>query len=241
VLRVGLGFGLALRVAVGALVACPASAQHPLPNRVARPLHERLAQADAAAHVRVEHVAPGRLTVLRIAELIGRVPERFEVKRSPIDPPPLAEGTEAIVLLEGARPPYVLVDEPHETIRIDHGESAVLWSDALRAVHARASDEGALAELYVHWADDGPSTLTDLAMRGLLALGPDPGGRGEWLATNRARVALDPARSRPERHAATLLAARHRAGLELLLERIDQLEAPQRELTLTAARQAGLR
>ena len=77
---------------------------HPLPPGL-RPFHERLAQVDIATVVRVARVDEGRIEVVREEAIAGEPPERFEVKRSPLAPPPLATGDRALLLLRGDLPP----------------------------------------------------------------------------------------------------------------------------------------
>jgi hypothetical protein len=142
---------------------------HPLPPGL-RPFHERIADVDVVAVVRVERVEDGRLAVVREAALTGAPPERFEVKRSPLAPPPLATGDRALLLLRGARPPYVLADAPSEVIRISDDAMAARWAGALRAVLASRGDEEALVKVYLGWIESGPESLRELGAAGLRAL-----------------------------------------------------------------------
>ena len=85
-------------------------------------------------------------------------------------PPPLATGDRALLLLRGARPPYVLVDEPSEVIRLSDDAMAARWSAATRAALAARGDPAALEAVYAEWVANGPSSLRDLGSAGLLAL-----------------------------------------------------------------------
>jgi hypothetical protein len=160
-------------------LAAPALAQpamppigHPgIPGR--RPLHERLAGADLVAVVRVERIDAGRIAVTRQDLLAGKAPEAFEVKRSPLRPPPLATGDRALLLLRGARPPYVLADEAAEVIRLSDDAMAARWTAAVRAVLAKREDPVALRAIYREWVENGPASLADLGAAGLRALDPD--------------------------------------------------------------------
>src|SRR5262245_58516334 len=116
---------LALLVAL----AAPAAAQHPMPAR-ARALHERLAAADVVAVATIGPIHEGRVEVRDATVLRGNAPASFEIKRSPAAPPPFVTGVPAVLLLRGARPPYVLVDEPREVILPSDAAAAKRWTDA---------------------------------------------------------------------------------------------------------------
>jgi hypothetical protein len=154
------------------LVAAPALAQvgHPQTAARTRPLHARLEAADAGVLVRVAGVSEGRMTVEREATIFGEVPDRFQVKRSPLRPPPLAEGDRAILLLRGARPPYVLVDAADETIRLVGATMSERWHQAVAAAWDARDEPEALAAAYLDWIDGGPATLRALGAASLTAL-----------------------------------------------------------------------
>jgi hypothetical protein len=135
-----------------------------------RPFHERVAQLEVAAVVRVERVDEGRIEVLREEALAGDPPERFLVKRSPLAPPPLASGDRALLLLRGARPPYVLADQPFEVIRIEGDAMAARWSEAVRQVVAHRDEPARLVSIYLDFVDTGPETLREIGESSLLAL-----------------------------------------------------------------------
>jgi hypothetical protein len=153
-----------------------------------RPFHVRIEGVDVVAVVRVEEVDEGRITVLREDALLGAPPERFEVKRSPLRPPPLATGDRALLLLRGARPPYVLADEPAEVIRLSDDAMAARWSEAARAALTSRSDPTALAAVYSDWVANGPASLRDLGEAGLRALetGTPRAPRSRLRGTSRA-------------------------------------------------------
>lgn len=197
-----------------------ASAQavaHPAPPS-ARPLHLRLAEADAAAIVVVTGVDRGRITVTREAGLLGRTPERFEIKRSPLNPPPLAAHDRALVFLRGARPPYVLVDEPRETIRLANEASAERWAQAVRDAARDRDDPRALASLYARWLDEGPESLRDLAFQGLVEPELDTPEVRAHLAPDRADAASRGELPPRVRQLSALLAVRTPEGSAQLLE-----------------------
>ncbi len=190
---------------------------HPLPPQP-RPLHERLALADVVVVARVESVSAGRIAVEAESVLLGEPPASFEVKRSPSSPHPLEAGDRALLALRGARPPYVMVDEPRETIRLADETSTERWRNAVSQVLAQRDSPEGLVALYVGWIDDGPSTLRDLALRALsdgdAAFQPLP----EAVLEGRARAATDPARDTDARRKSALLAVRSPAATAWLLE-----------------------
>jgi hypothetical protein len=211
---------VALLLLVGAaLVPGRGRAQglHPLPRQT-RPLHERLAAAEVVVVGRIEAVDTGRITVAAERVLLGEPPQRFEVKRSPSAPPPLGPGDRAILLLQGARSPYLLVDEPRETIRLADEASAARWGQAVAQLVERRAEPDALVGLYVEWLDQGPATLRDLGVRGLT----DPRAPFQPLPDavllERAQAAADATRPDEVRLSAALLAARSPAATDRLLE-----------------------
>ena len=146
-----------------------ASAQfpgHPLPPGL-RPFHDRMAQADVVAVVLVEQIEEGRIHVRRESALAGAPPESFEVKRSPLSPPPLATGDRALLLLRGDRPPYVFADQPSELIRLSDAAMSARWQEAVRAAIARRSEPAALVPVYLDWIDQGPETLREIGRSSL--------------------------------------------------------------------------
>jgi hypothetical protein len=158
-----------LAFAVAWLAAAAASAQmigHPLPPGL-RPFHERVAAVDVATVVRVERVEDGRLTVVSEAALFGAPPERFEVKRSPLAPPPLATGDRALLLLRGDLPPDVFADSPAEVIRLEGDAMAARWSEAVRQVIAHRGEPRRLVAIYRDWVANGPETLREIGTASL--------------------------------------------------------------------------
>lgn len=144
-------------------------AGHPLPPAL-RPFHDRVAEVEVAAVVLVEQVDEGRIRVRRETVLAGAPPERFEVKRSPLAPPPLATGDRALLLLRGDRPPYVFADQPSEVIRLSDAAMAARWQEAVREVIAHRSEPAALVPVYLDWVDRGPETLREIGRSSLLDL-----------------------------------------------------------------------
>ena len=141
-------------------------AVHPLPPGL-RPFHERVAEVEVAAVVRVLRVDEGRIRVECERVVAGAPPEEFEVKRSPLTPPPLATGDRALLLLRGARPPYVFADLPSEVIRLSDDAMAARWEAAVRAVLEKRDQPAALVPVYLDWMDHGPGTLRDIGITSL--------------------------------------------------------------------------
>ncbi len=151
-----------------ALCTAPATAQapHPIPTPV-RALHARAALADVIALVAVERIEEGRIAVTTRVALRGAPAAAFEVKRSPLHPPPLAAGDRALLFLRGARPPYVLVDAAHEVARVASDAELAALHDAIAALLDATSDPPRLAALYAGWLAPGAAISPDLAEFGL--------------------------------------------------------------------------
>ena len=201
----------------GSLAAASAGAQHPVGPR-ARAFHARLAQADAVAVATVKSVELGRLRFEDVRSLRGDVPNPFQVKRAPGAPPPLAAGDRVLLLLRGARPPYVLVDEPDETIRLADSASEERWSAAVLAWLAVRERPQAWVPLYLSWIDAGPDTLRDLAVQSLGDLAAPFQPLSPEVFVGLGTAAWDPARSLAARRAAAQLAFLSPEGSEALAE-----------------------
>jgi hypothetical protein len=201
---------------LASLLAGAARAQHPAPLQV-RPLHARIAEADVVAVATIGPIHEGRVEVRDAAVLRGDAPASFEIKRSPANPPPFVTGVPAVLLLRGARPPYVLVDEPREVILPSDAATAKRWADALRSLFAADGDADKLLHTYLLWLDGDDETLREAAAAAL----SDP--RAPYLpldaedATARARAALDPRRAPAARRVSALLAITSDAGAAALV------------------------
>lgn len=206
-----------LLVAIAALCAAPhARAQHPMPS-AGRPLHVRIAEADVVAVATIGTIDEGRIEVRDATVLRGTAPKGFEIKRSPAQPPPFVTGVPAVLLLRGARPPYVLVDEPREVIVPSDAVAAQRWTDALRALFDAGADPEKLLHTYLLWLDGDDETLREAAA----AAFSDP--RAPFLplgaedAVERAQASIDPRRAAANRRVSALLAATNPAGADALL------------------------
>jgi hypothetical protein len=194
-------------------VAGAASAQHPLPPRD-HTLAERVALADAVALARVGWVEPGRLHLEDARALHGEVPGEFEVKRSPLAPPPFEEGDLAVFFLRGARSPYVLADAPREMIRPADDASARELAKAVGDLLAAGDDRARILALHAAWLEGPDDALRELAVGAL----DDPRETlPAGFARERAHVALDAARPVAARQACATVAARDPEALGLLL------------------------
>jgi hypothetical protein len=212
---------LALAALCALLVALPPSpgeAQgtlyHPLPKGP-RALHEIARGADAIAIGTIASVSEGRIRVRDAIDVSGAVPAEFEIKRAPSNPPAFRGGDRAVLLLRGARSPYVMADEPQENLVVPAG-AELAWIVALRAFADARQAPGQLEALYFDWIDGDDGTLRDLAVRGLL----DPAAPFQPISKDllvpRAKRALDPTVSATVREACAslaLLSAESRAEL----------------------------
>jgi hypothetical protein len=187
-----------------ALHAAPAAAQglaaHAPRTPQARPLHERLAAADAAAIGSVADVALGRIRIERATPLLGSPGESFELKRAPSRPPALSAGDRALLLLRGARSPYVLVDAPPETVVLADPESEARWRRAIGDLTTAAASPAALRDLYLAWLVASDASLREAAAAALASsrapfhpLPPEVVGQ---LIRDATDAALDPGRRR---------------------------------------------
>jgi hypothetical protein len=199
------------------LASAAGHAQHPVAPRT-RPLPQRLAEADAVALATVREVELGRIVVDDARALAGEVPHRFEIKRSPGQAPPLESGDRALLLLRGARPPYVLVDRPEETIRLAGRDVEERWATAVQSLLRVLDRPAQWVPLYVSWIEQGPETLRDLAVDGLL----DPTAPFQPVApavlAQLGREAWDETRDLGTRRAAARLASFDPGGSARLAE-----------------------
>jgi hypothetical protein len=207
------GPALGAAFAAALCLAQPAPAQHPLPPRD-RTLAERLALSDAVALARVGLVEPGRLHLEDARALRGELPAEFEVKRSPLAPPPFEEGDLAVFFLRGARSPYVLADAPREMIRPADDAAARALAQAVVDLAAAGADRARVLALHATWLEGTDDGLRELAVAAL----DDPRETvPASFASERARVALDAARPAGVRRACAVVAARDPEALGLLL------------------------
>lgn len=224
--------GLVLGVALGA--AAPVSAQHPLPQRN-RALHERIALADVVAVGTIGPIREGRIEVRDAAVLRGNAPASFEIKRSPAVPPAFVTGVPAVLLLRGARPPYVLVDEPREVVLPSDAAAAKRWTEALRALFAAEGDPSRLLHTYLVWLDGDDETLREAAGAALATTEAPYFPLPRDVALERARAALDPRRAPSARRVSAGLASTHPDGAAALVAGIPG-ESPDAQVVAIALR-----
>jgi len=195
------------------LAALPAAGQsvHPIPRQL-RPLHVRIAAADAVVVATIGEVAAGRVQLLELTSLVGSVGDRAELKRSPSTPPPVSTGDRVLLFLLGARSPYRSVDTPREMVRLSDSEAEARWSRAVRALDANREDPAVWFELYSGWLESGPGSLQDLAVASL----SDPSAPYQPLPgafyAERADAAWDADRTLETRRASARLAILHAEG-----------------------------
>jgi hypothetical protein len=228
--------GLALALSF----AAPARAQHGIRPPEDRPLHERLAAARLVAIATVAEVGVSRIQLEDANAVVGSVPESFELKRAPSKPPPWIVGDRAVLLLAGARSPYVWVDRPAEAIAVDDPVAERRLVEALREMDAARVDPRARRDLYARWSDGPHEDLAALGLRGLMDVPGMAGALDGEFATARAAVATDPERSLAVRRRAARVAARHPDGVAALLRHVEAT-APDTDVEIARiAIQAGL-
>lgn len=182
-----------------------------------RPFHERLARADAAAIATVRSVELGRIHVAAVRELRGSPGESFALKRAPSRPPPLQPGDRVLLLLRGARSPYLLVDEPEEIRVLADAAEEAAWSEAFAALAAAGDAPEALRDVYLGWLAGGAAALRDAARLGLASpqapFAPLPPEISERLLADALDAELAPGRRRAT---AAVVLARHESASALL-------------------------
>jgi hypothetical protein len=225
---------LVLSLALLVLAVATARAQHPV-IKPARALHQRIALADVVAVGTIGAIGEGRVEVRDAVVLRGAAAPAFAIKRNPAAPPPFVTGVPAVLLLAGARPPYVLVDEPREVVVPSDAAAAQRWTDALRALFDAERDPLRLLHTYLLWLDGDDETLREAAAAALsdaqapyLPLGADD-------ATARARAALDPRRAPAARRVSALLAISDPAGASVLVDGVPG-DAADPQVVATALR-----
>ena len=223
-----------LGLVLGLALAPIASAQHPRPKGP-RPLHTRIAEADVVAIATIGPIANGRVEIRDAAVLRGDAPTNFEIKHSPSKPPPFVTGVSAVLLLRGARPPYVLVDEPREVTLLRDAKDAQRWGGALQALFDAGADPTRLLHTYLAWLDGDDESLREAAAAALF----DP--RAPFLplgaedATTRARIAVDPQRPAPARRTSAMLAMSNAEGAAVLIAAVPG-DAADPQVVATALR-----
>jgi hypothetical protein len=167
--RVPRSLGTALLLAGLALLPHAVAAQlgHPtLAERGPRPLHLRLSESDALALGTIERVELGRIRVSDAVSLRGELPAGFELKRAPSAPAPLVAGDRVLLLLRGARSPYLLVDAPDEIWKLAARASEPAQAAAIRALDAARPRRDAVAEVYAEWLASQDPALARAAAQG---------------------------------------------------------------------------
>jgi hypothetical protein len=182
-----------------------------------RPLQMRVAEADVVAIGRIAAIEPGRIAVHDAVALRGAPGASFEIKRAPSKPPPLALGQQAVLLLRGARSPYVLVDDPKELIALRDDASARVFEEALGQLLDAGSDPDRLLAVYLAWLDVDDAALRGAAGAALVDVRSKLGAPSAAQALARARVALDASQPIELRRVSVRVATRDPAATGALL------------------------
>lgn len=204
-----------------------------------RPLQERLPAAVVVVIGRIDTVEEGRVRVRTQAVVRGIAPESFEIKRSPARPPRLGEGDTALLLLRGARSPYILVDHTDEVLLLADEQDAAFWTEAVTSVASRLGDQEALLSLYSDWIDGSNQTLRGEAARAILF---QPAGFLPLPAAfvdERVAVALDSSRPDAQRTLSARIASTDQRGLEDLVAAVPAIDDPNAAGTFTEAIRIG--
>jgi hypothetical protein len=182
-----------------------------------RPLHARLAAADVVALGVVERVELGRIAVRDGRARRGAPGGRFEVKRPPSRPPTVAAGDRVLWLLDGARSPFVLVDEPREVVVLANDADVERWAAQIGELLAADGDAERRLRAYLSWIDGTDDALRGAAVAAIGARPAAPTHLPRGVAVERARIALDPARPPAVRRASAAVAAGSPEGVRVLI------------------------
>ena len=147
---------LALGLVLCGLLGAPAVAQlahtQLLGFLAEPPLHARLAAADAAVIADIDAVEMGRIRLRGAVPIFGiSAGGDLLVKRAPTNPPPLAPGERALLLLKGSRPPYVLADAHDDILKITDIEMEARWYQAVKDLRAAIDGPKEMATHYLAW------------------------------------------------------------------------------------------
>ena len=193
------------------------------------PPHARVSRSDAAVIGTIGAVGVGRIEVRSARVLFGQVDEGFELKRSPSQPPRLQSGERVLLLLRGARSPYLLVDHSEDLVKMISDTMEARWSNAIRDLRAALEKPGDvtsndLAWVYRRWLDQPSHDLQRAAIAGLA----DRRARFHPLPGDFVRALIDTA-SNPEtdfdvRRAAAFVAGRISADQPALVALRPQIK-----------------
>jgi hypothetical protein len=212
-----------LRAALIVLVilasAAPSAAQrgHGVRGPTERALHIQLMASDLVAIGSVQDVAPGRIRIGDLRAVEGEIGGSIELKRSPSRPPGLEAGARVVLLLRGARSPYLLVPSAEEVLRIadDPGEARMIT--ALRDLREALADPAALVERYHAWLTGSEEDLRSLAETALVNPSPPLERLDPSYVQTLVGIATDPALPLDERRAAARVAGSTESGVAALL------------------------
>jgi hypothetical protein len=190
---------------------------HPMPQGP-RPFHRLLAAADVVAIGTIEGEEPGRLRVVDARAIVGDPGPSFELKRAPSNAPSFPIGSRALLILRGARSPYILVDEPKENVVLTDPAAEPRFAAEVAALHAALGDPTKLRDRYLAWCDGDAEDLRNLATRGLYDAEAGFQPLPPAITEERARMAVDPTRSAGARSASAAVAVLSPGGTSRLLE-----------------------
>jgi hypothetical protein len=212
-----------LRAALALLLllasADPTAAQrgHGFRGATERALHAQMIESDVVAIGTVEDVAPGRIRIGDLSAVEGEITARIELKRSPSRPPGLEPGARIVLLLRGARSPYLLVPSAEEVLRIadDAGEARVIA--ALRELRAALADPATLVTRYHTWLTGPEDDLRHLAEIALVNPSPPLQRLDASYVRALVDVVTDPTLPLDQRRAAARVAGSDESGVAALL------------------------
>ncbi len=195
-----------------------------------RGLHERLERVDAVAIATVEQIDLGRIRVRDARAVVGALTARFEVKRAPSAPPPLEPGDRVLLLLRGARPPFVLVDEPREVTVLGEGAAEDAWSQGLLDLLAADGAADRIASTYLRWIQVPDDDLRRIAGQTLSTAPELMAALSPQQVAERVRVATDPGAPVGARRSSALVALASERGAAALIPKLpgdDGLAGPE--------------
>jgi len=223
----------------------PAAAQrgHPLPGRVQRALHVQVMESDALAIGSVEGIATGRIQIGEVNAVEGDLAPHIELKRAPSRPPGLVSGERVVLLLRGARSPYLLVPDADEVLRVADPAAEARMVQALRSLRTALADPAALEARYLAWLTGPDDELRHVAEIALIRPSPPLRAIDKRSIRGLVDLALDPGQPPSARRAAARVAGSDAEGVAALLAALpsDPADDTQALLLLDVLRLGALR
>ena len=199
-----------------------ALAQHPglRPGDPLRALHAQLALANSVAIGTVDGVETGRIRIRDARPVLGDVAENFELKRAPSKPPRLRPGARILLLLRGARSPYLLVPTADEVVGLADAPAEDRWRRAIRDLASVRARPAALEDLYATWLSGRDDDLREAGSLGLRDSEASFRPLGSDRIGSLVKIAIDPSRPAPERRAAGRVAVSQLEGADALVAQL---------------------